>query len=178
MINKYLFTGAPGAGKTTTLEALKCLGFEFISETAREIIKCRMAQGLPPRPSPQRFAYDCLRTDCAKYDASCPDNSALFYDRGVPDALYMVNNATRLSSTERANYIDKYAYNKMVFIFSPWKEIYHTDDERDQSYHEAETTFNALLTWYKTLGYQPIEVPKETPKARAHFVITAIESAV
>jgi predicted ATPase len=54
--NFVVITGGPGSGKSTLLDFLAKSGYEYIGETARTIIKERMARGLSPRPHPGEFA--------------------------------------------------------------------------------------------------------------------------
>ena len=43
--NFYILSGGPGAGKTTTLEALRARGFACVDEAARQILKEQKASG-------------------------------------------------------------------------------------------------------------------------------------
>ncbi len=51
--NFYVITGGPGGGKTCLLESLASMGYNYIHDTARQIIKERLAKGLTPRPDPK-----------------------------------------------------------------------------------------------------------------------------
>lgn len=178
MNKKVVFTGGPGSGKTTTLEELKTVGYDFVSETAREVIKGRLSQGLSPRPEPAEFAYQCLKLDVQKYEEYRKNNTPVFYDRGILDSLYMLNSETKLLTSELNEYIERYKYNSLVFVFPPWEEIYVTDSERDQTFTEAQKVHSELSTWYRAHGYMPIEVPKISVKERVEFILNTIKDAV
>ncbi|WP_257282026.1 AAA family ATPase [Endozoicomonas sp. ISHI1] len=178
MQNKFVFTGGPGGGKTTTLEELKRLGYCFISETAREIIKKRLSKGLSPRPELEEFAYECLKSDIQKYDKHDKDSTTLFFDRGILDSLYMLNNEAKINASELKDYIEFYEYNPLVFVFPPWEEIYATDNERDQTFEESHKVNSDLIKWYSAHGYKTIEVPKTSVKNRVAFILKTIKNAV
>lgn len=63
-----LFTGGPGAGKTTVLTLLRARGFFCVEEVARKIIQTRIQQGLSPRPAVAEFAAEIFAADVIQYD--------------------------------------------------------------------------------------------------------------
>lgn len=58
-----------------------------------------------------------------------------------------------------------------AFILPPWREIYRTDDERDQTFDEAVMVYRALRDWYIRCGYNLVEVPTGTVANRRDFVL-------
>ena len=70
--------------------------------------------------------------------------------------------------------VKQYRYNNLVFILSPWEEIYMTDNERKQDYDTAVQTYNVMKSIYIKLGYNPIEVPKTTVEKRVEFLLEKI----
>lgn len=163
-------TGGPGAGKTTLLDALQARGYRCVAESARRIIRERLACGLTPRPDAAVFARDVLDRDIANYCA-CPASAGpLLFDRGIVDALYLLHRSGAITRADAAQHIARYPYNGIVFALPPWREIYRTDAERDQSYEESVAVFQALTAWYRRWGYNVVEVPRETPAQRVDFV--------
>ncbi|MNL14718.1 hypothetical protein D3C87_1356740 [compost metagenome] len=55
--------------------------------------------------------------------------------------------------------VNKYRYNKTVFILPPWEEIYKIDSERKQDFQLAKETYNMIKDTYERLNYDLIEVP-------------------
>ena len=170
MNSKFILTGGPGAGKTTILEALKKRGYKCVFESARKIIRDRLSLGLPRRPEPIEFAQLVLQSDIYQHSELNDGDSTIFFDRGVLDALYMLDASGGLSDSDRVNYIKTYRYNLCVFVFPPWLEIYHTDQERDQTFLQAVEVFNGIKDWYAKHGYTIIEVPKMAVQDRANFI--------
>lgn len=174
MNHRFVVTGGPGGGKTTILSALAERGYSFVPESARKIIKERLAAGLWPRPDPVSFAREILSSDIEKYqDASCCD-SAMFFDRGVLDALYMLNAENALTRDEIAEYVQYFPYNSVVFLLPPWKEIYDTDSERDQTFEDSVEVFEGMKRWYSQWGYETLEVPRVNIDERVSFILQRI----
>jgi predicted ATPase len=171
---RVVITGGPGAGKTALLEALETRGYAVASEVAREIIAERRAMGLAPRPAPAEFARMIVERDIERYGSAPLGASVVFYDRSVIDSLGMLAQQNSLSESEKANLLSRYSYHPTAFILPPWPEIYRTDDERDQSFHEAVSVFRFLRGWYAECGYNLIEVPTGTVDQRCEFVKQAL----
>ncbi len=171
---RYIFTGGPGAGKTTVLDLLREKGFTCVPEVARAIIKERLAEGLAPRPEPLQFARDILTKEIAQYDNTELGNQPLFFDRGIGDALYQLYQCGEIQSDQITRYLSERPYNKRVFIFPPWREIYIADAERDQTYEEAVRVYQDLLRWYKQFNYLLVNVPFGEPAHRLEFVMNSL----
>lgn len=86
MNHRFVITGGPGGGKTTILSSLAERGYRVVPESARRIIKERLAAGLTPRPDPDSFAQEILRSDIEKYREASTYDHTMFFDRGVLDA--------------------------------------------------------------------------------------------
>lgn len=129
-----VLTGGPGAGKTTLLAALGAMGYATVPEAARAIIAERLAAGATRRPEPPVFAREILRRDIEKYRAQPPGPAWVFFDRGVIDALGMLQEVDPLPSGELQAMLSAYRFHAPVFILPPWEAIYANDSERDQSF--------------------------------------------
>ncbi len=164
-------TGGPGAGKTTLLEGLRQRGYAILPEVARAIIAERKARGLPPRPSQVEFARAIFERDISQYEATRAHEGAIFFDRSLLDSLGMMTESGQLTETETRKLIAQYRYHSTAFILPPWREIYHTDSERDQTYEDAVRVYEGLRKWYTRCGYDLKEVPRGTIVDRCDFVL-------
>ena len=171
--NRFVFAGGPGAGKTTVLDALKIRGFYCVPDVARAIIKARLDAGLSPRPERIEFVNGIFNTDVANYKAA-PPSGVCFFDRGVVDALGMLRQRNALSEDEIDLNLRRYPYNRVVFLFPPWEEIYQTDGERDQTFMESVRVFESVKSWYSHCGYQIQEVPFGTLNERFDFIESSV----
>ncbi len=174
MNNRFVVTGGPGGGKTTVLSALADLGYLVIPESARKIIKQRLAAGLTPRPNPVSFGQEILHLDIEKYREAAIHNHTVFFDRGVLDALYMLDAEGALTQYEIEQYVQQFPYHDVVFLLPPWEDIYATDSERDQSFEESVLVFEGMKKWYLKWGYQILEVPRDDINERVAFILQHI----
>ena len=173
---RFIITGGPGAGKTTTLEALAERGYYYVPEVARAIIKQRLEAGLSPRPPLAQFAQDILRMDMTYYRQTPvkDKDKPIFFDRGVVDALAFVDEQNAISPAQVAAHIQAYPYNKVVFLMPPWEQIYATDTERDQTFPESVQVFESLRSWYAQWDYRTVEVPRGDVDRRVAFILKTV----
>ena len=173
---RFVLTGGPGAGKTTALEALSCRGYVHAPDSARSIIRERKARGLAPRPPLDTFGREILERDIRAYRTIPAQRDPVFFERGVVDALSLIDRYGRISGDEIESRIEAFRYNEMVFVLRPWEEIYRTDGERDQSYPESLAICEDVIRWYARWGYRTIEVPRAPVEERADFILDAVHS--
>lgn len=171
---RVVITGGPGAGKTTLLQELASRGYATVSESARAIISERRAAGLAPRPSPQAFAREILRRDIEKYEAASGASGWVFFDRGVPEALAMVDEVDPMPRAELTARLQLHPMHLLVFVLPPWPQIYTTDAERDHDFEHAVAVHRGLVRWYSTCGYELNEVPRLPVSQRADHVLRTL----
>lgn len=175
MINPNLFilSGAPGAGKTTTLLELEHFGFSHLPEVARQIIQEQVrAQGVA-LPWANRAAYTALmlQRSIESFQKHTPASRPTVADRGIPDTLAYARLIGLPDTDPIEDACRQYRYAPVVFLAPPWREIYQTDGERKQDFAEAERTFDVLNQVYLECGYFIIELPKVPPVTRAQFIL-------
>ena len=168
---RVVLTGGPGAGKTTLLRELAALGYVTVEESARAIIAERLAVELPRRPDPLTFAREILARDIEKYVGQSHAAKWVFYDRGVIEALGMVQEVSPLSAQELAAMLATYPFHSSVFVLPPWEAIYTTDSERDQSFVDAVNVHAKIVQRYRSCGYVLHEVPCLPSQQRAQYVL-------
>ncbi len=172
-MRRIVFTGGPGAGKTTLLAALGARGYRTVDESARAIIQTRVASGLHPRPAALDFAREILHRDIAQYPQP-PELDIVFFDRGVIDALCMIDQAAGLGAHELKDLLSRYPYERRVFVLPPWEAIYTTDSERDQTFADALRVHETLTEWYSRCEYEIVEVPIGTVAYRCAYVLRVL----
>ena len=167
-------TGGPGAGKTSLLEGLKLRGYAVVPEVARGIIADRKTGGLSPRPPLIEFAKAIVERDVDQYESTRTGEGIIFFDRSLLDSLGMLAHLDQLADADKQRFLEQYPYHSTAFILPPWREIYRTDSERDQSYEEAVRVYQSLREWYVQCGYNLIDVPKGTIDERCEFVLQSL----
>jgi predicted ATPase len=171
---RVIITGGPGAGKTTLLQALASLGYATVDESARAVIAERQALGLSPRPEPIAFAKEILRRDVQKFESTADAQGWVFFDRGVVEALAMVDEVEPMPTDELAARLGTYAMHPLVFVLPPWPGIYTTDAQRDHGFEHAVAVHAGVCRWYQRCGYTLNEVPRRPVGQRARHVLRAL----
>jgi predicted ATPase len=171
--NFYVITGGPGVGKSTLLDVLNKRGFKTVPEDAREIIKHQMEIGGNGLPWKNTKLYTNLMLSASLKSYKSIQNAAEihFFDRGILDTLCYADMINLEISAEMNEIAKNNLYNQKVFILPPWLEIYKTDNERKQTWEEAEFTFTKMKQTYIKYGYEIIEIPKDTVENRADFIL-------
>jgi predicted ATPase len=175
-VNKrFVITGAPGGGKTPVLKELVAMGFTGVPEPAREVLAEQRAVGGTgvPEKDPTRFCDLMLARAIDDFGRSQSTEGPVFFDRGIPDHIgYFRLFGLDASSAEQAATLHR--YNDLVFVMPSWPEIYTTDEERKMTFEMAHALGEVIRDVYVGLGYTLVEVPRDTPRARAHFIAARV----
>lgn len=172
---RFTVTGAPGAGKTTTLNLLAARGIAVVPEVARAYIRDRIARGLSPRPSPPAFAEALIALELQALERPLDAITAL-HDRGIVDALALAVGAGARSMTAVRQTLAQLQPVQPILLFRPWAEIYRTDAERDQTFTEAVSGYEAMLRFLDRTNLDGLEVPIGPAEARADFIEAAVRN--
>lgn len=152
---------------------------QCFKEAARGIIKDQLQNDGEALPWGDKNLYKDLMLDLSVEDYMEADRQAkqiTFFDRGIPDTLAYAHIEGLTLSKELRWYAQNYRYNKTVFIFPPWKEIYQTDNERKQQFDEVIRTHNIMVQIYQNCGYEPVIMPKTSVEHRAEFILNRINN--
>jgi len=174
--NLYIISGGPGSGKSTLLKALALHGFPCMPEAGRAIIQHQLSIGGTALPWADRslFAELMLTWDLRSYNEALQLNTSVLFDRGIPDIMGYL----RLCNLPVTAHIEKaagtYRYHQRVFIAPPWQEIFTADEERKQSFEEAQATYKSLAAVYQELGYELLLLPLASVEERVKFVLENI----
>ncbi len=184
--NKVVITGAPGTGKTSIINGLENEGFHCFHEIIRDMTSKAKKEGASDNfvSNPLVFVDDALqfnkdllsgRTQHFK-KAMDMDVPVSFFDRGIPDVLAYMDFFEQEYDNEFIVPCKENRYDA-IFIAPPWKEIYISDNERLETFEEAEKIHDALINTYIRFGYNPILVPKNTVSERIAFVLATLNQA-
>ena len=174
----FLLTGPPGSGKSTVLRRLQAQGFGVVAEPARQVLAEQRhidGRGSPDRDA--RLFVDLLtsRAVC-QYREMETSKAPVFFDRGVPDGI-AYGAQLNVGCEADWNAAHAYRYNDLAFFFPSWEEIYSTDAERTMSFAAAHEFGERMRDAYRELGYRILEVPRDSSKARARFVLDSVGRA-
>lgn len=182
--HKAVITGAPGTGKTSIIKGLEEQGHRCFHEIIRDMTSKAKLDGEPDSfvSNPLVFVDDALEFNknllsgrTQHYlNALDLDVPISFFDRGIPDVLAYMD---FFDQDYDANFVaacEDHPYDT-IFIVPPWKEIYVSDNERLETYAEAEKIHEALMHTYKKFGYDPILVPKNPVPERVSFILETLK---
>jgi predicted ATPase len=174
--NFYIFSGGPGAGKTTTLEALAARGFVTVREAARDILKEQAASGGNATHDGDRARYRdlTLARMLRDYRAVAETAAPVFFDRAIPELSGYGNAPGETDPPALVHAIAECRYNPVVFLFPAWEAIYGHDDERKHSFAHAMAVTEEARALYPRFGYRVIEVPRASVEARFAFILERV----
>jgi predicted ATPase len=171
--NFHIFTGGPGAGKTTTLEALRARGYLCVDEAARQILKEQAATGGNATHDGDRAKYRDLMLErgLRDYHALREATAPVFFDRGIPELSDYGNAPGADDPVVVTQAIAECRYNETVFAFPPWEAIYTHDAERKHTFEHAVAVYELVCAVYPKLGYRVVEVPRAPVEERMEFIL-------
>ena len=176
MQQKIVLIGGPGTGKTSVLNNLIDQGFHCKVEVSREVTLKAKEEGIEQLflTEPLLFSKMLLEGREQQFlEAEKTKHDWVFFDRGIPDVHAYMN---YFNTKYPAYFIEKskqYKYSN-IFLFSPWEEIYTSDNERYETFEESLIIHKYLQKSYKDLGYKITEVPFGKIEERSNFIIDAI----
>tara|TARA_R110000868_G_scaffold83126_7_gene234912 strand:+ start:1241 stop:1834 length:594 start_codon:yes stop_codon:yes gene_type:complete len=174
--NFHIFTGGPGSGKTSVINALAARGHVTVAEVGRQIIKEQKAIGGDGLHTGDqaKFRDLMLSRSIHTYNAVSDCANPVFFDRGIPE-LVGYGALVGLPTPEYFHTAAAmFRYSKRVFIMPPWPEVYGNDTERVQDFAEAVKTWQMVAETYPQLGYELVEVPKADIAARVEFILAEL----
>jgi len=171
-----LIIGGPGSGKTTIINELIAKGYTCYPEISREVTKKAQEKGIDQLflTDPLLFSQLLLEGRINQHkNAVEEDAPVVFIDRGIPDVLaYMHYKGD--SYPESFDMACKNHLYHQIFLLPPWENIYISDEQRYESFEQANLIHRYLVDTYKGYGYDLIEVPRETIAKRVEFILDRI----
>jgi predicted ATPase len=176
--NFHIFSGGPGAGKTTLIEALRARGHVCVDEAARRILKEQALTGGNATHDGDRARYRDLMLDygLADYHAMREATVPVFFDRAIPELSGYGNAPGESDPPALTAAIADCRYNDTVFVFPPWQAIYTHDAERKHDFAHAIAVFEEIVATYRRFGYETLEVPRTAVAERLRFVLSRIDT--
>lgn len=174
---KIAITGGPGTGKTSIINALIEQGYLCYDEISRQITLQARKEGIEQLflIEPLLFSEKLLKGRTEQFLKASKENTELvFLDRGLPDILaYMDYIGDEYPKQFEQACLD-YRYDQ-VFLLPPWMDIYESDNERYESFDQANTIHHHLIKTYTHFGYDLIEVPFGTVAERVKFIVQTLD---
>ncbi|WGK64649.1 AAA family ATPase [Croceiramulus getboli] len=175
---RILLIGGPSTGKTTLIEHLEQRQFKVYHEVSRQVTAAAQREGIDQLflTDPLAFSRQLLEARIQQHqDAGNQSDPFVFLDRGIPDVTAYLNFIDQPYPAYFDQAAQEYRYDQ-VFLLPAWSAIHETDQERYESFEEAQRIEQELLATYERHGYSPIEVPKSPVEHRADFVLEQIDA--
>ncbi len=157
---RIVLSGCSGGGKSTLLNEMARRGYATVEEPGRRVVmnEQRESGGAVPWANPEAFCRKVIQT---AFDdmAGAPDGLVLF-DRSALDALIWFDRTGAALESALRNRILHLGYDRRVFLFPPWPEIYEKDEQRRHDLSDALAEYEALCDRLPKLGFQTLLVPK------------------
>lgn len=173
-MKKYVLTGGPCTGKTTTINLLSSYGFETVQEAASILVAEEFRKDGKPLWEKDTIAFQrklILRQ--LKFESSTTSKNITFIDRGIVDTIAYCKIYKSKVPKDFYEMAKKNRYEK-VFILNFLKS-YSTSLVRRESKEKAQEIQTVLLQTYKEFGYNPILVPTLKVKERANFILSKVD---
>lgn len=170
-----LLIGGPGTGKSTLIDVLSKRGYVCYPEISRQVTFEAQQQGIDQLflEQPLLFSQKLLEGRIKQYQNALEEKeSIVFIDRGIPDVLAYLHYIGDMNYPDVFDSASKEHKYTKLFILPIWEEIYESDNERYENLDQAKQIQEYLIKTYEDLGYELIEVPKDTPQKRADFVLS------
>jgi predicted ATPase len=176
-VQRYILTGAPGAGKTSIIRLLEAQGHSVVDEAATAVIALEQAQG-DPEPWMQAAFIDkitCLQRHRQMQAAAAA--GVQFYDRSpvCTHALsrYLGHPVPEVLSAEISRITREQVYQRHVFFVSNLGFLEPTAARRI-SFEDSLDFERVHADSYRALGYELIDVPAGPLAGRAAAITAAV----
>lgn len=176
---RIVITGGPGSGKTTLINHIEHLGYPTMHEVSREIINEARKQGIDQLflTDPMLFSQKLLESRLSQFEkAKDLETAYVFYDRATPDITAYMD----FIGAEYPPEFEKPCFTHLydcVFLLPPWELIYTKDNERYETFTQAQKIYKSLCDGYKKYGYTIIEVPQGAINQRCDFILNYLKDA-
>jgi predicted ATPase len=173
-----IVTGGPGTGKTTLIDHLRHAGFGASEEAGRAIVKDQTPIGglALPWANPDLFDELVLAWGMRSYAAARDQGGTVFFDHGIPCIAGYIRARGGMVPAHLDAAAARFRYDPLVFVAPPWREIYRRDNERWETFTQAEQIHDAMVEVHKGYGYELVELPRTNIRSRLRFTLDRIQS--
>lgn len=176
-MRKYVLTGGPCTGKTTTLKALMRRGFHTIPETPRVIIEEQQAVNgtILPWKDISLFQLEIFKRQ-TEFESQLKQGTTAFLDRGFVDAIaycrfYGIDAPKSLVGAAEKNRYDGIFFLEML-------PKYEVDSVRKEDFSTAKKIHETIRDVYREFNYDVAEVPPVSVEERIGIILSKIQPTV
>ncbi|NER97243.1 MAG: AAA family ATPase [Symploca sp. SIO1B1] len=174
-MGRHILTGAPGAGKTTIINALAQLGFDIVRESFMDGYAQQKRAGWSDPFQNPAFLDEIIDLQVQRQDAAfaykCQQQ---FFDRSVLCTMALSRFMGRSPTKKIQQAVDQLLqtgrYNKHIFFVKGLGSI-ASDEVRTLTYKEAEEFAEVHRQVYCENGFICIDVPAMSVQDRVAFIV-------
>ncbi len=168
-----VITGAPSAGKTTLIDALRGHGYACVPDAGPAVARERAAIGEHVQtPSDALLFADVILAWHIRTHGEASDlyGGIVFFDGGIPDVAGQYLRVHRAVPPHVTAMTAVLRYHRRVFVAPPWARLYRPDGVHHHDFAQAVHAHDATVRAYLQHGYEPLTLPKAGVAERVEFV--------
>ena len=176
---RIVITGGPGTGKTSLVRSLEVNGYMCFHEIIRDLTSEALNGSDPSEfgtnplafvEDPYSFNQRILEGRLKQFQtAGKSGRDEVFFDRGIPDVLAYMDYFKQEYERYFVEACENNRYDEVI-ILPPWKKIYKSDNERFESFEEAQAIHEELVKTYHNFGYNPLIMPLDSVETRSGLI--------
>ncbi|HIH33349.1 MAG TPA: AAA family ATPase [Candidatus Diapherotrites archaeon] len=176
-MGKIVITGGPSAGKTTTIDCLKELGFETVSESALRVIRqqAQLENAILPWTNPAKFQE--LAFAIQSEDERKCNGSNVFLDRCLVDIKAYCNFFKAREPEGLGEAIKEAAYERVLFLESLPEEYWQktmNGKPRKNSFEDGLRIAELIFKEFENAGFEIARVPVMPVKERTEWILQSL----
>jgi predicted ATPase len=179
-MQRYILTGAPGAGKTVLLRRLELAGFPVVEEAATDLIALITARGVPEHWKEPSFIDDIIALQCARQRrADAWADETVFFDRSPICTWALCEYAGREPPASLIAEVERIErerfYERRVFFLELMGFVTPTEARRI-SLADSERFAAIHADVYARFGYEIVSIPAADVETRFAKVTAAVRT--
>lgn len=169
--NFIVLSGCSGGGKSSVLKELAKQGFKVHPEPCLEVLKEQESLYREQKSlhlHNRKLFFEHVLSRCLNnFNDKNNQEKIVFFDRSLIDVVHAQKNNLHFESVAQ-----KFRYNKKIFFFPPWEEIYKQDNYRKHDFNQASKDYRRLKDNYLRFGYELIDIAKNSIEDRVNFILS------
>ncbi len=171
---KFVLTGGPCTGKTTTINHLGKMGYQTIQEAASLLIEEEIKNDIPLWKKDVIAFQKKLILKQIEFESQINPEKITFIDRSIIDTIAYCK-IFKTEPTKEFVYLAKTHTYANIFVLD-FLNFYETNEIRLENKKIAKKIHQTLINTYTEFGYNPIFIPALELSDRINFILSKIST--